>query len=145
MSDSGVDTIIKVGVVAGAAYLAYEHIYLPWKVEQDLKRQADWLQRQNPGMPRRDALTEAARQACQLYAMGKGGLPPQMTEQACGLVGGIASGLIKSAPEVAGYVGRAATAGLMLPVNVGVSVVRETAKPFVSAGKDVVSFIKNLF
>lgn len=143
MSDA-VDTVVKVGVVAGAAWLAYEHIYLPWKVENDLKRQADWLQRQNPTMPRRDALTEAARQACQLYAMGQGGLPPNMTEQACGLVGGIASGLIKSIPEIAPYVVRSQVAVLTLPVKVATTVVKEAAKPFVSAGKDVVNFFKNL-
>lgn len=144
MSDA-IDTVVKVGVVAGAAYLAYEHLYLPWKVENDLKRQADWLQRQNPALPRKDALQLAAEQACQLYALGAGGIPPQLSQQACGLVGGIANGLIRNAPAIVAPLAKAQVAVLTLPVKVATTVLKETAKPFVSAGKDVAKFFSKLF
>lgn len=144
-TSSTADSLLTLAVLGGAGWVAYQHVYLPWKVRQDVQRQADWIQRQRPGTPRGDALTQGAAMICQLIAAGKYAMPPQASAPVCGPLGILASGTLRALPEIAGYGTKAATAVALLPVNVTKNVVTEVAKPFVSAGKSVGKFFSKLF
>lgn len=144
MEDTG-RTVVLVGALGGAAFLAYRYWYLPAKQAEDLRaeqmRTAMLAEMQRRAQQGSDPLAMLGKVACQTYgAYYK--IPPQVSDGICRELGKMGSETIRMLP---GYAAGAYKDVVKPVANEAVGIVKGVTSGLSSAVKDVTQVFTSIF